>query len=90
MARRRLMQGDHPDLGEVRLHVHDDGFVIEPAASNPDGLMSLTLRDDRGTAYRLLGDSGDGTKFVPAIPPEAQWLEIFGPSGEPLRFDVRE
>jgi hypothetical protein len=83
---RRTFQRDHPDLGEMRLHLHDDGFVIEPAAPNPAGLMALTLRDDLGTAYRIWGDHGDGTKFVPAIPPEASWLQVFGPSGS-VRFD---
>jgi hypothetical protein len=84
-----MLERDHPDFGEMRLYVHEDGFVIEPAAPNPQGFASLTFRDDLGTTYRLWGDSGDGTKFTPAIPPEATWLEVHGPS-ETIRFDLRE
>ena len=82
--RGRVLQRDHPDLGEVRLQRYDDGLVIEPAAPYPGGFASLTIRDDCGTAYQIWGDYGDGTKFVPAIPPEERglsFLERQVPSG---------
>jgi hypothetical protein len=37
----------------------------------------------------MLGEWGDGTKFVPAVPPEATWVELLGPSG-PVRFELRD
>lgn len=79
--RRRTIQRDVPGIGETRLHFHDDGVVIEPAAPYPHGLASLTLRDDRSTAYSVSGC----TKFVAAGPPDAAWLELSGPDG-PVRF----
>jgi hypothetical protein len=88
----------------LTLELYEDGLILrhlipngstrpsspEMAALNPLGLMSLTLRDNLGTAYALHGAVAGGshgfTMFKPAVPDEADWLEMMTKSGF-VRFD---
>jgi hypothetical protein len=84
----------------LALELYDDGFIIrhalpsgmgEPAATaeeaglNPMGLMSLTLRDDLGTQYELVGMTSGShhgfSMYRPAIPPHAKQLEVLTRGG---------
>lgn len=84
----------------LALELYDDGFIIrhalpsgigempataEEAGLNPMGLMSLTLRDDLGTHYELVGMTTGGhhgfAMYRPAIPARAKRLEVLTKGG---------
>jgi hypothetical protein len=81
--------------GFIVRHVLPSGPTMPASAGeatlNPMGLVSLTLRDDLSTTYEMVGmTSGTHhgfTEFIPAIPPEASWLEIYTKAGA-VRFDL--
>jgi hypothetical protein len=89
----------------LTLELYEDGFIVRhlvpgglemPASAgeaglNPMGLSSLTLRDDLGTEYEVIGmTSGRNhgfTMFRPPIPAHASWLDVSSKSGI-VRFDL--
>jgi hypothetical protein len=89
----------------LTLELYEDGFIVrhvlpggfempasaEEATINPIGLMSLTLRDDLGTDYKLVaansGRTHGLTMFRPPVPAEAQWLDVLTKAGF-VRFDL--
>jgi hypothetical protein len=93
----------------LALEIYEDGFIIrwalpagmqppesgEEAAMNPMGLTSLTLRDDLGTSYEMVGMTGGGgratqgfTLFTPPIPSRATWLDVLVKAGF-VRFELQ-
>jgi hypothetical protein len=93
----------------LALEIYEDGLAIryalpsglgegpasaEEAGFNPMGLMSLTLRDDLGTAYGISAGGaawtlGGISYFTPAIPADAAWLEVMTKAGV-VRFDLAD
>ena len=61
-------------------------------AMNPMGLTSLTIRDDVGTDYRLIGMTAGSvhgfSMFRPAIPAEATRLDVLTKAGF-VPFDLQ-
>lgn len=98
---------DDAEIRILALELYEDGFIIrhvlpsglqmptsaEEAGLNPHGLMSLTLRDDLGTRYELVGmHSGTRhgfTMFKPAIPQNAASLDVLTKGGI-VRFELAE
>jgi hypothetical protein len=97
------------DIRILALELYNDGFIIRyvlprgvgespktpaEATLNPMGLASLSVRDDVGTAYAIVGGGAGGapaahgmTRYVPAVPGEASWLEVMTAGGL-VRFDL--
>ena len=64
----RTLQQDN-----LTLELLEDRFVVRGAAvTNPFGLSALSVRDDLGTAYRLVDHGGEGAEgwaaWAPAVP----------------------
>jgi hypothetical protein len=97
------------DIRILALELYDDGFIIRyalphglgegpktpaEASLNPMGLASLSVRDDVGTAYAIVGGGAGGapaahgmTRYAPAVPVEASWLDVLTAGGF-VRFDL--
>jgi hypothetical protein len=72
----RTLQQDN-----LTLELLKDRFVVRGAAvTNPSGLSALSVRDDLGTAYRLVDHGGDGADawatWAPAVPASAERLTV--------------
>lgn len=86
----------------LRLDEYEGGFqlwweapagTVMPSSVESMGLAALSIRDDVGTAYAPVATSGGvgkgWTKYSPAIPSEAAWLDLLTNS-EPVRFGLQK
>jgi hypothetical protein len=63
------------------MDLHENGFVVrcevgEGERLQPGGLVALDLRDDLGTPYERAGHGEGFIAYAPAIPAEAEWLQV--------------
>jgi hypothetical protein len=73
-------QANDPDVTVVRLDLHTDGFVVRCEIGGgrlgPVGLVAVELRDSLSTPYDHAGFGSDFVKYKPAIPANAEWVEV--------------
>jgi len=75
-------QTNDPDITVVGLDLHEAGFVVRCKIGGSASLdrvgafVGIELRDSVATHYERAGSGQDFIPYKPAIPPEAEWLEI--------------
>lgn len=75
-------QDNDPDITVVRLDLHEDGFVVRcriggSRGLTPGGPVALDLRDSLSTRFARASSGDDFISYVPAIPPDAEWLKVY-------------
>lgn len=74
-------QTNDPDITVTRLDLHAHGFVVRCEVGRDErlrtgALVALELRDSLYTRYEHAGSGNDFVAYRPAIPAEAEWVQI--------------
>jgi hypothetical protein len=74
-------QKNDPDITVIHLDLHACGFVVrceigEGKGLMPGGPVALDLRDSLSTCYERAEVGLDFISYTPAIPADAEWLEV--------------